>query len=128
MAEKAVERNTQEEDLNSRESSPEKAPGQFCSRHSVQSLDSLDLVGSDSSEEPLIEETEENGDCSGAPTDANGETKPKRGRRERRISISSDKVSALKVRRASFSLQTYLSSPQWFNIWYVGNITRTALG
>lgn len=120
MAEKAVERKTREEDLNSRESSPEKAPGQFCHRHSVQSLDSLDLVGSDSSEEPLIEETEANGDCASAPTDANGETKPKKGRRERRISISSDKVSALKV---SFNLQTcFMSGLQWFSIWYVGNI------
>lgn len=97
MAEKAVERkkHEEEEDLNSRESSPEKAPGRFCKRHSVQSLDSLDLVGSDSSEEALIGDTEVNGDCAGV---ANGETKPKRrGRRERRISITSDKVSGLKV-------------------------------
>ena len=96
MAEKAVERNKhEEEDLNSRESSPEKAPGRFCQRHSVQSLDSLDLVGSDSSEEAHIGDTEANGDCAGVVT--NGEAKPKRERRERRISITSDKVSGLKV-------------------------------
>lgn len=95
MAEKAVERKSKEGDASSRESSPEKDVGRPpSSGYTAQSLESLELIASDSSEEALGEETQANGEDVGANVT---ETQPQRRRRERKISITMDKVSDLKV-------------------------------